>query len=118
MFDLCLAPDTSGDGTGCDNMTCIIVTFSDHFPDSQKCTDSEAKPAASVEHSESSSDTQVSKDVAQSAVIHSTDDKQVDSMSESGDCNPNITDNDAKRKADDKSLDCSSTKKSRIEEES
>lgn len=27
MFDYCLAPDTTGDGTGCDNMTCIIVTF-------------------------------------------------------------------------------------------
>ena len=25
MFDHCLAPDTSGDGSGCDNMTCIIV---------------------------------------------------------------------------------------------
>ncbi|XP_071496211.1 protein phosphatase 1G-like [Diadema antillarum] len=27
LFDFCLAPDTSGDGTGCDNMTCIIVEF-------------------------------------------------------------------------------------------
>ena len=27
MFDYCLAPNTSGDGTGCDNMTCIIVDF-------------------------------------------------------------------------------------------
>ena len=27
MFDVCLAPDTSGDGTGCDNMTCIIISF-------------------------------------------------------------------------------------------
>ena len=27
MFEFCLAPDTSGDGTGCDNMTCIIVRF-------------------------------------------------------------------------------------------
>lgn len=27
LFDVCLAPDTSGDGTGCDNMTCIIVRF-------------------------------------------------------------------------------------------
>lgn len=22
-----MAPDTSGDGTGCDNMTCIIISF-------------------------------------------------------------------------------------------
>ncbi|CAH0556145.1 unnamed protein product [Brassicogethes aeneus] len=27
MFDHCLAPNTMGDGTGCDNMTCIIVQF-------------------------------------------------------------------------------------------
>ncbi|KAH8030100.1 hypothetical protein HPB51_006532 [Rhipicephalus microplus] len=27
LFDACLAPDTTGDGTGCDNMTCIIVKF-------------------------------------------------------------------------------------------
>lgn len=27
LFDACIAPDTSGDGTGCDNMTCIIVKF-------------------------------------------------------------------------------------------
>lgn len=27
LFDHCLAPDTTGDGTGCDNMTAIIVKF-------------------------------------------------------------------------------------------
>lgn len=30
LLDHCLAPDTSGDGTGCDNMTCMIVTFKPH----------------------------------------------------------------------------------------
>lgn len=30
LLDHCLAPDTCGDGTGCDNMTCMIVTFSPH----------------------------------------------------------------------------------------
>ncbi|XP_046964797.1 probable protein phosphatase 2C 11 isoform X1 [Vanessa cardui] len=29
MFDHCLAPSTIGDGTGCDNMTAIIVRFKD-----------------------------------------------------------------------------------------
>ncbi|XP_013382607.1 protein phosphatase 1G [Lingula anatina] len=29
LFDHCLAPHTYGDGTGCDNMTAIIVTFKD-----------------------------------------------------------------------------------------
>ncbi|KAJ7373844.1 Protein phosphatase 1G [Desmophyllum pertusum] len=27
LLDSCLAPDTSGDGSGCDNMTSIIVVF-------------------------------------------------------------------------------------------
>lgn len=27
LFDHCLAPDTLGDGTGCDNMTAVIVKF-------------------------------------------------------------------------------------------
>ena len=27
LFDECMAPNTMGDGTGCDNMTCIIVRF-------------------------------------------------------------------------------------------
>ncbi|XP_053394815.1 protein phosphatase 1G-like isoform X2 [Mercenaria mercenaria] len=27
LFDFCLAPNTMGDGTGCDNMTCIIIVF-------------------------------------------------------------------------------------------
>ena len=31
MFEFCLAPDTSGDGTGCDNMTGIIIKFDKIF---------------------------------------------------------------------------------------
>lgn len=27
LFDACLAPNTAGDGTGCDNMTAVIVQF-------------------------------------------------------------------------------------------
>ncbi|MED6289239.1 Protein phosphatase 1G [Characodon lateralis] len=34
LLDHCLAPDTSGDGTGCDNMTCMIVTFRPHLAQS------------------------------------------------------------------------------------
>ncbi|XP_061820237.1 protein phosphatase 1G [Nerophis lumbriciformis] len=30
LLDHCLAPDTTGDGTGCDNMTCIIITLRPH----------------------------------------------------------------------------------------
>lgn len=30
LLEHCLAPDTSGDGTGCDNMTCILITLRVH----------------------------------------------------------------------------------------
>ncbi|CAL8353140.1 unnamed protein product [Merluccius merluccius] len=30
LLGQCLAPDTSGDGTGCDNMTCMIISFRPH----------------------------------------------------------------------------------------
>ncbi|RXG63746.1 Protein phosphatase 1G [Armadillidium vulgare] len=36
MFDHCLSPDAHGDGTGCDNMTCIIVKFSNSVSASEK----------------------------------------------------------------------------------
>ena len=36
LFDHCLAPDTMGDGTGCDNMTAVIVKFR---PDFKNVTD-------------------------------------------------------------------------------
>jgi len=29
LFDRCIAPNTNNDGTGCDNMTCMIVRFKD-----------------------------------------------------------------------------------------
>merc|ERR1712032_404523 len=31
LFEHCLAPDTMGDGTGCDNMTAVIVKFRPGF---------------------------------------------------------------------------------------
>ena len=33
LFDYCLAPDTKGDGTGCDNMTAVIIKFKSSFKD-------------------------------------------------------------------------------------
>jgi len=38
LFFHCLAPNTDGDGTGCDNMTCIIVKFEKLAP-KRKCDD-------------------------------------------------------------------------------
>lgn len=33
LFDHCLAPNTLGDGTGCDNMTAVIVQFQPELMD-------------------------------------------------------------------------------------
>lgn len=40
LFTKCLAPNTCGDGTGCDNMTAVIIqfqkTFTERFHDTDK----------------------------------------------------------------------------------
>ncbi|KAM9317063.1 protein phosphatase 1G [Gastrophryne carolinensis] len=42
LLDQCLAPDTSGDGTGCDNMTCIIVRFQPPSQSKRKLEDGDS----------------------------------------------------------------------------
>ena len=37
LFEHCLAPDTLGDGTGCDNMTAVIVKFKQDFKQVTDC---------------------------------------------------------------------------------
>ncbi|XP_066253113.1 probable protein phosphatase CG10417 isoform X1 [Euwallacea similis] len=55
MFDHCLAPNTMGDGTGCDNMTVIIVKFKSTLkkrlmsPEPSNSEDTEAKRAKTEE---------------------------------------------------------------------
>jgi len=51
LFFHCLAPNTDGDGTGCDNMTCIIVKFKKLAP-KRKCDDPETTedPTLSTSH--------------------------------------------------------------------
>ncbi|XP_065174095.1 LOW QUALITY PROTEIN: probable protein phosphatase CG10417 [Atheta coriaria] len=48
MFDHCLAPNTMGDGTGCDNMTAIIVEFRNNKSASAKRPASESEEADST----------------------------------------------------------------------
>lgn len=36
LFDHCLAPNTMGDGTGCDNMTAIIISLQQLHGDNKK----------------------------------------------------------------------------------
>jgi len=52
LFDHCLAPDTMGDGTGCDNMTAVIVRFKPKF---QTVKDIVTDPSASSSSSGGSS---------------------------------------------------------------
>ena len=47
LFEHCLAPDTMGDGTGCDNMTAVIVKFNKSLKDQAV-----ASPENGVERSE------------------------------------------------------------------
>ncbi|RUS92197.1 hypothetical protein EGW08_000050 [Elysia chlorotica] len=56
MFDHCLAPNTFGDGTGCDNMTCIIIvldTFHDSDPEKDKEADVDQNPSKETEENSS-----------------------------------------------------------------
>jgi len=51
LFEDCLAPDTGGDGTGCDNMTAVIVKFKPalaHRKDVLTSTDSLSATSSSV----------------------------------------------------------------------
>ena len=75
MFEFCLAPDTSGDGTGCDNMTAIIVKFDKLF---KTATAGSATKRPATEISKDSSeetlpDTKKAKSVSEDAedVLHS-----------------------------------------------
>ncbi|KAJ6218030.1 hypothetical protein RDWZM_009187 [Blomia tropicalis] len=45
LFETCLAPNTNGDGSGCDNMTCILVKF-------KKSSDSKRSLDDLADHSE------------------------------------------------------------------
>ena len=44
LFEHCLAPDTSGDGTGCDNMTAIIVRFDETGQAQKRKTETTEEP--------------------------------------------------------------------------
>ncbi|XP_076582121.1 protein phosphatase 1G [Chaetodon auriga] len=64
LLDHCLAPDTSGDGTGCDNMTCVIVTLRPH-PSSAQSDDTKKRKhqeeAAGTELEENGNDSKKAK---------------------------------------------------------
>lgn len=66
LLDHCLAPDTSGDGTGCDNMTCIIITLRPHpspaqSDDTKKRKHEEEEEAGGAEPEENGNDSKKAK---------------------------------------------------------
>lgn len=65
MFDHCLAPHTKGDGTGCDNMTAIIVQF--------KSNNTNAKRPASPLEEGSENDKKRSKTETSDSDVHTTE---------------------------------------------
>ncbi|XP_074523188.1 protein phosphatase 1G isoform X2 [Halichoeres trimaculatus] len=52
LLDHCLAPDTSGDGTGCDNMTCIIISLRPHPSPAQSDDTKKRKQPEQTEETE------------------------------------------------------------------
>uniref|UniRef100_A0A182YKV2 protein-serine/threonine phosphatase n=1 Tax=Anopheles stephensi TaxID=30069 RepID=A0A182YKV2_ANOST len=76
LFDVCLAPHTRGDGTGCDNMTAIIVQFKPNFTGaaSRKRTASSSVAGGTVDDSDavSSATKKVKTDVASADDASST----------------------------------------------
>jgi len=63
MFDFCLAPDTTGDGTGCDNMTCVIVDFKDSQSGAASRTNNKRKAESGTDAVEGESEPKRMKDV-------------------------------------------------------
>uniref|UniRef100_A0A1B6DM71 protein-serine/threonine phosphatase n=1 Tax=Clastoptera arizonana TaxID=38151 RepID=A0A1B6DM71_9HEMI len=66
LFDHCLAPNTQGDGTGCDNMTCVIVQFKYKDASLKPSTDASQKRSLSSPVDSSESAKRIKLDVTSS----------------------------------------------------
>lgn len=62
MFDHCLAPNTLGDGTGCDNMTAIIVKFK--FNSLKRAASSEELDEPDIKRTKTEENTEVQSTAA------------------------------------------------------
>lgn len=67
LFRNCIAPKTDGDGTGCDNMTCIIARFDD--PNEVKSTASDLREEQAA-NSNNIGEVSAEKGAAQKRLIH------------------------------------------------
>ena len=81
MFDHCLAPNTMGDGTGCDNMTCIIVVLNART-DTQSLKQSDSSEADSSSKEDTSVDKQTGVSDQQEPASSSSG--EMDTQQESG----------------------------------
>ncbi|KAG4071622.1 hypothetical protein HA402_011776 [Bradysia odoriphaga] len=61
LFTNCLAPNTAGDGTGCDNMTAVIVQFKQIVQQTDDQAPNNRKRAASPVSAVSASDNELHK---------------------------------------------------------
>jgi protein phosphatase 1G len=71
LFDNCLAPNTMGDGTGCDNMTAIIVLFKPNLfgqdvsaDKPEVATNGSQKRPASVDNEKDSAEAETTENVS------------------------------------------------------
>lgn len=69
LFMHCLAPNTEGDGTGCDNMTCIIVTFEPFQKFELKINKNDLKRCLETNNSNQAEDTNSTKKLKQEETI-------------------------------------------------
>ena len=79
LFDVCLASDTTGDGTGCDNMTCVIVKFTDDKP----TKGGDKRPADSSE--EVKDDTEIASTAKRPRLTDDSESKEGDNKDEGTD---------------------------------
>jgi len=86
LFDACLAPDTGGDGTGCDNMTAVLVKLRPAFQDKPDEPLPVIKPSAdkdtAVTTGSSSSGTTASKDSAEASTDRTSEKASEDEKSD------------------------------------
>lgn len=78
IFDYCLAPNTMGDGTGCDNMTCLIVDLQHRSSGSSKRTSDTLKASTDSTDKMDNEDESEQQAVKRPKITDDDDDKKND----------------------------------------
>lgn len=98
LFDSCIAPNTLGDGTGCDNMTAVIIKFRPNITELPTRITSESEAIAAVTSSKrrcssptSQSDSEESSENSSKRLkTEDVEDKECDSGSSSSTSDPSV----------------------------